>query len=151
MKLNKKGYLVVELVVSFVIAMTMAFMLLELATKIMTKNEDEYKDIKLETDKALMTNGIMDGLKDQNITSVSCSGKTLNIETKEGTKVLEIVGKELSYDGNVYKKTIDSSVQISDFECTSSSDGSLVVAKISMKTRYSDNDYGLVLFLPIAK
>ena len=150
MKLNQKGYLVVELVISFVLAMSMAFMLLDLTTKAMAKNEDEYKDIKLETDKALITNAIMDDLKDYKIREVKCSGKTLTISTDGGNKELQINGKELNYDNGVYKKNIDDSITIGDeFICTNSEDYKLSIAKISMTTRYSANDYGLILMFNI--
>ena len=55
MRINNKGYLLVEIIVAFTIAMVMTFSLLQVVINLKDINEDYYVDTKLENDQTLMT------------------------------------------------------------------------------------------------
>ena len=71
MKLNNKGYLIVEIIVASVLAMGLAYFLLELVLDLKNKNEDYYVNTVLETDKALMTREVMNDISNYKIKSVT--------------------------------------------------------------------------------
>ena len=62
MKLNTKGYLLVEIIVAFTIAMIMAYFLLQIVIDLKNINEDYFVDTKLETDQIILTKYIMDDI-----------------------------------------------------------------------------------------
>ena len=70
MKLNNKGYLMVEIIVASVIAMGLAYFILELVIDLKNKNEDYYVNTLLETDKALMTREVMNDISNYKIKSI---------------------------------------------------------------------------------
>ena len=59
-KMNNRGYLIVELILASVLAMTVAYFLLNLVVKMSSKNQDLYVETALLTDKAIMTNLVME-------------------------------------------------------------------------------------------
>lgn len=59
MKLNNKGYLLVEIIVVSVLAMTIAYFLIDLTLNLKEKNDDIFVDTILTTDKVLITDQIM--------------------------------------------------------------------------------------------
>ena len=69
-KLNNKGYLIVELILASVLAMTIAYFLLNLVVKLSKKNQDLYVETVLLTDKAIITNTIMDDVNKYTLVSV---------------------------------------------------------------------------------
>ena len=71
MKINNKGYLIVEIIVASVLAMGLAYFLLELVIDFKNKNEDYYVNTLLETDKALMTREVMNDVSNYKIKSIT--------------------------------------------------------------------------------
>ena len=70
MKLNKKGYMLVEIVLSSVLAMSIALYLLNLTYQFKNKNEDIYQSISYSSDKIAITKNIMNDLDNQIITKI---------------------------------------------------------------------------------
>ena len=60
--MNNKGYLLVEIIVASVIAMSMMYFLLEITIKLKNINEDYYVETKLETDQILMIKAVMNDI-----------------------------------------------------------------------------------------
>lgn len=71
MRLNNKGYLIVEVIVASVLAFGLAYFLLELVVDLKNKNEDYYVNTLLETDKALMTREVMNDISNYKLKSVT--------------------------------------------------------------------------------
>lgn len=61
--LNRKGYMLVEIVVSSVLAITISYYLLNLTYKFKDKNEDMYQSYFFMSDKVLLTKNIMSDLE----------------------------------------------------------------------------------------
>ena len=68
MRLNNKGYMLVEIIISFTIAMGIAFYLMNLTFKFKNVNEDIYQSILYLKEKELITKNIMYDLEKGNIT-----------------------------------------------------------------------------------
>lgn len=62
MRLNQKGYMLVEIILSSVLAMTIAYYLLNLTYQFKNTNEDIYQSITYENDKIAITKNIMNDL-----------------------------------------------------------------------------------------
>ncbi len=114
MKQNRKGYLTVEIILGATIAFAIAFLLIEITTKMVSTTEDYYRDTEVITDTSLITSGVK-----QEIENISDEIEKINCDTKnyksckitygnksEGT--LEINGNTLTYNGAKYE--LDKSV-----------------------------------------
>lgn len=168
-KLNNKGYLIVELILASVLAMTMAYFLLNLVVKLSKKNQDLYVETVLLTDKAIITNTIMDDVNKYTLVSVDEHDNYVDFtykdsEEKEIKKRLQI---ELDVDGEAPKKIIYGDFtkeineniaysnikmeflkdRIGDTYVQSKINDSILHLKIEMKTLYSDIDYGVNLVI----
>ena len=86
-RLNNRGYLIVELILASVLAMTVAYFLLNLVVKMSSKNQDLYVETALLTDKAIMTNLVMEDVNKYTLVGVS------NIDTDKGV-TLEFMKKD---------------------------------------------------------
>lgn len=71
MKINNKGYLLVEIVIAAVIAFAIAYFLFDLTVNLGNKEEDYYINTLLETDKLIMTKDIMNDISSYNLVSVT--------------------------------------------------------------------------------
>ena len=53
-RLNRKGYLTIEIILGATIAFAIAFFLMEITTKMVSDTEDTYRDTEVTTDSALI-------------------------------------------------------------------------------------------------
>ena len=63
MKLNRKGYLTVEVILASVAAVAIAFFLMEITIKLVNVTDDAFVDTELLTDKALIIENIKENLE----------------------------------------------------------------------------------------
>lgn len=167
-KLNNKGYLIVELILASVLAMTMAYFLLNLVVKLSKKNQDLYVETVLLTDKAIITNTIMDDVNKYTLVSVDRYGdyvgftykdsegkeikKTLQIE-KDGETPKEIIYGDFTKEinENIAYSSMTMEFLVDEIGSTVTDDSkindSILHLKIEMKTLYSDIDYGVNLVI----
>lgn len=105
-KLNNKGYLIVELILAAVLAMTMAYFLLNLVVKLSKKNQDLYVETVLLTDKAIITNTIMDDVNKYTLVSVKKYDDYVDFTYKdsEGKEIKKTL--QIEKDGEAPKKII---------------------------------------------
>ena len=114
-KLNKKGYLAVEVILASVVAVSIAVFLIDLTVKMVNKTNDNYTNTLFLTDKALITNNLRkeikqdmknnSGLKSADIKNGSCyleyndnSGKWIHI-LKDEENIREMVAFPLGANG----------------------------------------------------
>ena len=95
MKLNKKGYMLIEIVLSSVLAMSIALYLLNLTYQFKNKDEDIYQSTIYSSDKIAVTKNIMNDLENQEITKVEKNGNnevilTTNFEGTEEIRKIQI-------------------------------------------------------------
>ena len=169
-KLNNRGYLIVELILASVLAMKVAYFLLNLVVKMSSKNQDLYVETALLTDKAIMTNLVMEDVNKYTLVGVSDidtdKGVTLEFMKKDEVttfmKRLEITGSEgsksFSYgneDGsNTVTKKLNSNIVNTNIQLESKdmnsggSNNAILTIKVIMNTMYSDTNFGLDISIP---
>ena len=168
-RLNNRGYLIVELILASVLAMTVAYFLLNLVVKMSSKNQDLYVETALLTDKAIMTNLVMEDVNKYTLVGVSQSGNSVNFDFKDKDNndikkklVVDTDDKSIMYsneDGsNAIVKKLNSNIvkidpQISADEgvINSGINDSLLRIKTVMNTMYSDTNFGLDITIPYNK
>ena len=164
MKLNKKGYMLVEIIVASVLAMSIAYYLLNLTYKFKNTNEDLYQSYSYMNDKILITKNIMNDLERRRIapgilydsTSIILFHKLGNSLVPKKLEISKVNGKtKLEYgkhengnfdksDLSYYEKKLDSSLIIGDLIVNE--DSNSVTIKIPIKSIYNDEDYTIKLF-----
>lgn len=150
-KLNRKGYLTVEIILASVITFVIAFFLIDLTMKLVDVVNNAYADIVLTTDKSLIVKNVREYLsKDMslngNISSVSCSqdGKNCDITMNNGNvATLSLNGNQLKYsDSNkkeIYSKQLHDS--LSNISLSSSTESGYYNFKIFGENIFMDKDY----------
>lgn len=173
-KLDNKGYLLVEIIVGIVLALGIAYFLMNLTIKFSRTEEDIYQSISWINDKNILTNMIMEDIEKYNLVSVNKSGDEdtkviVNFKFSDssigdnGVKKL-IIDKEnnkiiYGYEGDEYTKNIDKTLSVGNIcigigrDCDnnveeSDSDSDYTMIKIPVTSLYSDEDYGIKLFIP---
>lgn len=154
MKLNRKGYLIVEIIVASVLAMGIAFFLVRLTISFSRKDEDIYKSITFTNNKNIITNKIMEDINNYTLTKVEEDNNVVTFtywdehNLKNYTRELTInkTTKDITYDN--YKKNIGNALEIGDMAFTSNSKYTSIVIPIT--NIYNDEDYSIKLFIPYA-
>ena len=147
-KLNRKGYMTVEIIIASVIAFSIAFFLMEITMKLVDVTDNEYADTNFMTDKALVMNNIKKYVKDNldefnnyNCTSNVCEAKyeeenaNLKLYIKGNSIIIENVGNVL------YSKEIDSVVKVNSL--TGGNKGDYIYFQIKCTNIFSDEDYNI--------
>ncbi len=159
MKLNNKGYMLVEIIVASVIALVMAYFLIDITIRLVNKNNDYYVESVLLTDKNLVTKEIMEDINDNSnndilLTSINVTNSGDNIVTAElsfnnrTSKDLIIdKGSNIIKYGN-YEKKMSSDLSIKEFSISKDSTQKQLYIRIPAYTNYSDIDYGISLVIP---
>lgn len=172
MYLNKKGYMLVEIIVASVLAMSIAYYLLNLTYRFKNTNEDLYQSYNYMSDKILITKNIMNDLEKgtilitETVKGAYSSSITFNIyipgKSEESRKLLvrKSGGKHIlkygKYEDGVfditdlsyYEKELDSSLIIDklNFEGHNNANSNSVIIEIPIKSIYSDEVYTIKLF-----
>ena len=84
-KLNKKGYLAVEVILASVVAVSIAVFLIDLTVKMVNKTNDNYTNTLFLTDKALITNPLRKEIKQD----IQSNGGLNSANIKNGSCYLE--------------------------------------------------------------
>ena len=170
MKLNRKGYLTVEIILASTIAFAIAFFLIEITVKLVSKTDDVYHETVIAYDDAIIINNIKEKIKDYIIETdgldlVNCESKGCNIwgnriggVTEERWLYYDSVSKEIRFSEGaeegkdrvtLYSKKVDDS--ISEVEISSNINGNvkpsdrIVFFNIKLKNIFTDNVYEMVI------
>ena len=147
-KINNKGYLLVEIIVAFTLAMAVAYFLAEITISLKNKEEDLNKKVAYNTDRALITKEIMDDSNKYRISNVNIvDNHTVKLTFDGlGDKVLSYnsSSKTITY-GDLVVKLDDTLTEIGNFEVKKVDNDTFLTIKLSAKSLYSDVDYGLNL------
>ena len=158
-KLNKKGYLAVEVILASVVAVSIAVFLIDLTVKMVNKTNDNYTNTLFLTDKALITNHLRkeikqdiqsnEGLKSAGIKNGSCyleynndSGKWINISKDEENR------DAITYSPG-YSKTINKDIKYSDINIKCTLENNYLIIKINFEdifTTTNNRDFEIVLY-----
>ena len=165
MKLNKKGYMLVEIIISFVLAMGIAYYLLNLTYKFKNMDEDIYRSSLFTKDKIVITKNIMNDLDRGIITGITPSSDNKQIDFKiqmnennqEESRRLTIKDKTITYgkplanggfdtnDKSYYKKTIDDFLTIKTIDIDDSKSNYITI-RIPIESIYDNENYDIKLF-----
>ena len=174
MKLNNKGYLMVEIIVASVIAMGLAYFILELVIDLKNRNEDYYVNTLLETDKALMTRDVMNDISNYKIKSITSNNtdyvefvfyingeekhKRITIAEEEGIYIFKYGIFELGtyvIDEQYYQKEFSNKLKLGEVKiinnCYSKDTGSYIECKDSTDESMKNVENGLVTISIVAK
>lgn len=174
---NNKGYMLVEIVVAFAIAVFIVIFLQQITVMLKNKEEDFHYTTVFSSDKALMTKEVMDDVNDYKVVNVNLIGSSCEpgyncvditykiSDTNEQIKrlAISIADKKFKYgvikensgvwnwdtSSYVYEKNFDDSLTLS-WELSPTLENKIFKLKLSAKTMYSDEDYGIYLVIPIA-
>lgn len=170
MKLNRKGYLTVEIILASTIAFAIAFFLIEITVKLVSKTDDVYHETVIAYDDAIIINNIKEKIKDYIIETdgldlVNCESKGCNIwgnriggVTEERWLYYDSVSKEIRFSEGaeeekdrvtLYSKKVDDS--ISEVEISSNINRNvkpsdrIVFFNIKLKNIFTNNTYEMVI------
>ena len=159
--MNNKGYIIVEIIVASVLAMTIAYFLFDLVIKLKEKYDYVQTDTILTADKTVITNEILGDLYNSNITAVSCSDTNKMIfTTSEGAYELSNTYVAASgstpasgiieYKGSKgeYKKKFNNKLQLPD-NATISCDNKIASFIIETSTLTSKKNYNINIIIPV--
>lgn len=166
MKLNKKGYMLVEIVLASVLAMSIALYLLNLTYQFKNKDEDIYQSISYSSDKIAITKNIMNDLDKQIITKIEKNGnneviltiqssgteekRKIQIDNPENKEVTITYGKinnDGSFDENdssYYQKNLQKSLLFKEIKINNENEN-IITIKIILESMYTDDDYSIKL------
>lgn len=162
MKLNRKGYLTIEIILGATIAFAIAFFLMEITIKMVNVTEDNYKDIVVITDNALVISNIKKLLDNKEITNITCSSNTCtitynDIDNTTHTTHLGIDNRSVIYKEStnyLYVKELDKS--LSNITLTSTIRGDItgenknnIYFKITAQNIFIDKDYSIIIPIDI--
>lgn len=170
MKLNRKGYLTVEIILASAVAFAIAFFLMEITVKLVSKTDDVYHETVIAYDDAIMINNIKDKIIDYIIETdglalVECKNNECNIwgervggATEERYLYYDSESKEIRFSEGaeegkdrvtLYAKKVDDS--ISKVEISSNINRNvkpsdrIVFFNIKLKNIFTDNAYEMVI------
>lgn len=166
MKLNKKGYMLIEIVLASVLAMSIALYLLNLTYQFKNKDEDIYQSISYSSDKIAITKNIMNDLDKQVITKIEKSENNEvvlttqsngteekrkiqinNPENKEVTITYGKINNDGSFDKNdssYYQKNLQKSLLFKEIKINNENEN-IITIKIILESMYTDDDYSIKL------
>lgn len=159
LKLNRKGYLTIEIILASVIAFAIAFFLIEITMKLVDKTDNYYVDTIFMTDKALVTKNLKALIENDineygKITSISCSsnndctivfGDETNGETQKNLTVDS--DNNINYADGKYTKKFDTKLS-GDVTMGGSVNDSYAYIYIKFKNIFEGNNYDVII--PIA-
>lgn len=95
-KLNRKGYMTVEIIIASVIAFSIAFFLMEITIKLVDISDNEYVNTNFMTDKALIMKNVKENISkyfeevknnEDSLMSFQCKDNGCDIESNDGLMV----------------------------------------------------------------
>ncbi len=166
MKLNKKGYMLIEIILASALAFSVAYFLLKLTYKFKDKNESVYQATDYIATKTLITKNIMNDLERGTISDfikIDNSNYKLTLVLKNGTKEYRrlelrenniVYGKTQDYnntssfiknDVSYYEKKLPSSFKININKIEYTNTNSFTKINIPVDSLYSKDNYTIKL------
>jgi len=149
-KLNRKGYMTIEIILAAVLTFAVAFFLIDLTMNLTDVTDNTYEDTVLVTDKSLIIKNIKTNIEDDmcsnaGINSVVCSNNTCTINMNANGVVRKITVEDdtLNYTSEsgaiIYSKNMKKSY--SNITLTSTNSAGYYNFKITGKNIFIDENY----------
>jgi len=145
-KLNNKGYMLVEIVVASVIALVMAYFLIDITIKLVNKNNDFYVESVLLTDKNIITKEIMDDINSKQLIKIEVKEDNIKLtltfdDNTTKDLIVDNVSNTITY--GQYKKAFSNKLNVEDIDINNNSENKILTISIPAYTNYSKEDYGI--------
>ena len=142
-KLNNKGYMLVEIILASALAFGLAYFMLELTLKLKNKNDDLLVATMMATDKTIISNKIMERLKEKNYIQGCNSVYFDEILSKLSDNKITI-----NFDDNNYDYVVNKYAKIGDIisecektdESTNNYDYNRLYIKIPLRNKSDINN-----------
>lgn len=167
-RLNNKGYMIIEIIVASVIAMTIAYFLMDLVVKLKEKYDYVQNDTILMADKTVITNEILGDLYERDICSAEIveEGKGIKFSIKGSTDIMILKYEEVTieektqhwiryYENEVnpnnvyYQKPLNELLQVKSTDISFDSTNNIASFIIKAETLTSTKNYGVNIILPV--
>ena len=164
MKLNRKGYLTVEIILASVIAFAIAFFLMEITVKLVSHTDDVYHDTVITYDDAIMINNIKgqiegDIISQEGLSSINCNNNECQIVYGSGNNSYSRIlyydtnSKEIKYANAertaLYSKKVDDSISkveiSSNINRSINGDDKIVLLKVKLTNIFTDDAYEMII------
>lgn len=140
MKLNNKGYLIVEVILAGALTFAMAYFLINLTLKVRAGFDDVNVETVMLNDKTVVTNEIMDDVVGNKVKNIVKIDNGIKINFEDGTsKDLTIVNNTINY--GTYTKKFNENAIVGNVYIKRN--GNYFLIEIPVSTKYSDKDYGI--------
>lgn len=152
---DNKGYMLVEIIVASVIALVMAYLLMDMTIKLVNKSNDYYVDTVLVTDKNIITKEIMDDINNKKLLKVTKNNDAqVTLSYDDGIEKHLIINKNtstISYGD--YKKKLSKKVSLGDIviDVSEENNKGVLIISIPAYTNYSKEDYGIKIAVPYSE
>lgn len=172
MKLNRKGYLTVEIILASTVAFAIAFFLMEITVKLVSKTDDVYHETVITYDDAIMINNIKDKIinyiiETDGLASVECENNECKIlgegvggATEERYLYYDSESKEIRFSEGaekredrvtLYAKKVDNSISEVEISSNIKPSDRIVFFNIKLKNIFTDNAYEMVIPINLVK
>lgn len=135
MRLNNKGYMLVEIIIASVVAMTIVYYMTDLTIKLKNRNDDLLVKTLVATDQAIIYNTIMKDLySGRYADGVSCNGirNNINITTNDNNE------KVFTYRN--FTNIVSKYAVLGDFSCDDTTDSNFIQITIPLSVNQLPNE-----------
>ena len=152
MKLNRRGYIAVEIILASIVSITIAVFLIDITIRLVNRTDNNYIDTIFVSDKALLTKNIKEEIENDIsnkgvIDSIICSNSNCNIIFNDRSS------KELSIDIESNKVTYGSYTKEVDkrlggevkVNSSISNDKKYIIINITFTNIFDDSDYSVIV------
>jgi len=146
---DNKGYMLVELIVASVVALIMAYFLIDMTIKLVNKNNDYYVDSILITDKNIITKEIMDDINSKKLVKVTQNNNLQVTLTFDDNTEKHLIVDDATISYGNYKKKFNEEIKLAEIKITS--DNEILVISIPAYTNFSKEDYGIRIAVPYSE
>ena len=169
-RLNNKGYMIVEIIVSATIAMTIAYFMMDLIVKLKEKYDYVQNDTILMTDKTVITNEILGDLYKREICLAEKDGNSIKYKLKDNSfmilsyetvkepetnRVIEhwvrYYENEINPNNIFYQKKLNEDLQVKSTDISVDSSNNIASFIINAETLTSKKNYGVNIIIPVNK
>ena len=150
MKLNRRGYIAVEIILASIVSITIAVFLIDITIRLVNRTDNNYIDTIFVSDKALLTKNIKEEIENDIsnkgvIDSIICSNSNCNIIFNDrSSKELSIEGNKVTYGS--YTKEVDKRLGgVVKVNSSISYDKKYIIINITFTNIFDDSDYSVIV------